>query len=528
MICLTRRRTAAVVAVSSVLNDEGHFYSNRVLEQYTSIAPTKVTLRQLITFARNMNEAKLLRSANYVRSELPVRIAHRIRGFQSLPFIVGLNDHISFVYNLYWQAFERFRKLPPILTVQDNEAFCRVLTEALGQHLTVIPRLAQGFMECERLLDEAAVNAFMGEMLRSRIGRRVLAQQHLRLSAIFMENHAPAAASPSTSGLFNLADVINKRQRPPPPPRDVSVVTVAPESALPANDPPQYFGIVCSNTSAYHALRKATTVASALMHNTYNVSGPPVHIDGHTQARFTYIPDHIEYVLLEALKNAMKATIERCGRDQAAVNRRPLEITICEGADDVVFRISDQGDGIPATTLPHLFSFAHASKRHPTSATSNSADDVTSTTEYQNLSQLAFLAATIHEQQTDYMGRQSSSAASAGEQPPALDRYYGPAISPASPALNLSSMSSAITPVRPPARPFSHDMTFSTQLSLSALPTRPMVHLGLGSPMLKVYVDFWGGSVDLFSMNGYGTDVYIRVDKHGVQTENFGGIKVEA
>ena len=43
----------------------------------------------------------LQRSAQYLQSELPVRIAHRIKGFRSLPFIVVTNPHILKVVSNY-------------------------------------------------------------------------------------------------------------------------------------------------------------------------------------------------------------------------------------------------------------------------------------------------------------------------------------------------------------------------------------------------------------------------------------------
>jgi signal transduction histidine kinase len=37
------------------------------------------------------------------------------------------------------------------------------------------------------------------------------------------------------------------------------------------------------------------------------------------------------------------------------------------------------------------------------------------------------------------------------------------------------------------------------------------VSLGIGLPMARVYANYWGGSLSLYSMNGYGTDVYITI-----------------
>lgn len=68
-----------------------------------------------------------MQSANYVRTELPIRIAHRIRDMQALPYVVVRQEMVAKVYEvgverltryalltylcfwqLYWDAFEKW------------------------------------------------------------------------------------------------------------------------------------------------------------------------------------------------------------------------------------------------------------------------------------------------------------------------------------------------------------------------------------------------------------------------------------
>lgn len=42
----------------------------------------------------------LLQSANYVRTELPTRLAHRIRDMQTLPFVVVTQEMVAKVYEV--------------------------------------------------------------------------------------------------------------------------------------------------------------------------------------------------------------------------------------------------------------------------------------------------------------------------------------------------------------------------------------------------------------------------------------------
>ena len=80
-----------------------------------------ISLRQLTFFGRTLTEARLFEAANYLRIELPTRLAHRLRDMQNLPFAVVTNSRIQDVYQLYYTAFDAFRKVPEIKTLEQNE-----------------------------------------------------------------------------------------------------------------------------------------------------------------------------------------------------------------------------------------------------------------------------------------------------------------------------------------------------------------------------------------------------------------------
>jgi hypothetical protein len=121
----------------------------------------------LTFFGRTLTESRLLSSANYVRTELPTRVAHRIRDMQTLPYVVVTNPHMSHVYELYYQAFESLRRVNEIKTVDDNDRFCKMISSTLQEHLTVIPKLAMGVLECQGLMKSEEMDRFMNTLLRS-------------------------------------------------------------------------------------------------------------------------------------------------------------------------------------------------------------------------------------------------------------------------------------------------------------------------------------------------------------------------
>jgi pyruvate dehydrogenase kinase 2/3/4 len=126
-----------------------------------------ISLRQLMVFGRSLTESRLISSANYVRTELPIRIAHRLRDMQRLPYVVVTNPHISDVYDLYYAAFDAFRRVKEIKTLEDNEQFCQEIGHMLKAHLTVIPKLAMGIIECSSLMDQKELDRFMNTVLKS-------------------------------------------------------------------------------------------------------------------------------------------------------------------------------------------------------------------------------------------------------------------------------------------------------------------------------------------------------------------------
>lgn len=109
--------------------------------------------------------ATLVDSAS--NSDILSRLAHRLRDMQTLPYVVVTNPHMSHVYELYYKAFETLRRIREIKTVEDNDKYCAIVSETLREHLSVIPRLAMGVLECQDLMRREGMDKFMNTLLRS-------------------------------------------------------------------------------------------------------------------------------------------------------------------------------------------------------------------------------------------------------------------------------------------------------------------------------------------------------------------------
>lgn len=359
---------------------------------------------------------------------------------QKLPYVVVTNSHISKVYKLYCEAFEAFRKFPEIKTVADNDAFCELLKNALRHHLSVIPSLAIGVLECRDMLEPEVIDAFMNTMLRSRISRRVIAEQHLALTETFNSPyHFPDSASSSSH--------------------------------------PDIVGEVFLKCNGADVVRQCGELTKRLARSVYGetVPIPEIRVDGHLDTTFPYIPSHLEYMIGELLRNSMQATIEtHRHRVSAGGEMPPIDVLICHAPQHIIFRVSDQGGGIPPEQLSTIWSFSKGSQSKTSSKISA-------------LSLAPTLSASPSELEFEIAGHTASGS-----------------------DLTISST----------CTPTSTRKGVGTDGSLTKFTSRPPnLRLGMGLPMSRVYAEYWAGKLELHSLEGFGTDAFLQLSKLGNKSE---------
>ncbi|THX15042.1 pyruvate dehydrogenase kinase [Aureobasidium pullulans] len=321
---MSKRRSISIVPPpwrpASVLDKYGmqnlHYFFVLIFCRWVEREARPISLRQLTFFGRLLTDTRLLGSANYVRLELPTRL----RDMQTLPYAALVNPHISHVYELYYSAFEKLRKVPEIKTLEDNDRFCDVVREQLRDHLSVIPRLAMGVLEISEAIPSDQCDKLVNSLLRSRISRRVIAEQHCALTkAYHSPDHLPPAAK------------------------------LHPEHG------DEFVGEIFLRCNAKEIVQDCADTISDLARQAYgsDVALPEVVIQGAEDIFFPYIPSHLEYIIGELLRNSFQATVERHGHKPP-----PIEVLICEAAQHVIIRVSDQGGGIDREGLPNLWSFS--------------------------------------------------------------------------------------------------------------------------------------------------------------------------
>jgi pyruvate dehydrogenase kinase 2/3/4 len=71
---------------------------------------------------------------------------------------------------------------------------------------------------------------------------------------------------------------------------------------------------------------------------------------------FMYVPSHLSHVLFEILKNSLRAVVERYGSDYEDTYP-PIKVVIAHGKEDVTIKISDEGGGIPRSSIPLVWTY---------------------------------------------------------------------------------------------------------------------------------------------------------------------------
>jgi hypothetical protein len=222
-----------------------------IIAEFAAQPITPVTLQDLLAFHNESEQCAL-----YVHRELPIRLARRVRAIEQLPFIVGTNPHIASVYTMYKDSFHTLVATEQPSDKRSLEKFTSVLSALVDSHLAVIPTLARGFMEAGKYMTMERKHGFLDEMIRARIGIRVLAEHYLSL-----------ASGPK----------------------------------------PGWIGVVNINASPKPIITSVCQHVQHLCDLNYGIY-PDFNYTGIKDASFAYLTIHMEYIFMELVKNAMRAT----------------------------------------------------------------------------------------------------------------------------------------------------------------------------------------------------------------------------
>mmetsp|Transcript_2165 Transcript_2165/g.4920 ORF Transcript_2165/g.4920 Transcript_2165/m.4920 type:complete len:447 (+) Transcript_2165:180-1520(+) len=292
------------------------------IESYAHRTAIQPMTMQALLQTNSYGDSALIKNAEWVRQQLSIRLAHRLYDFHRLPFIVIGNPFVRQTYDTYYMTFAKLLKVPSIDSKKAETDFIKFLEEQRGAHDRTVDFMGQGLKQLQMVCPDLKIDAFLDRFFLFRISRRTMIDHLVAL-------HYPRSG---WAGCINLeckpADVIRDR---------------------------------------------AEEVRESCRH-TYGIA-PLCNIGGNINTAFPFIPEHLSLIVIEILKNSMRATVEFYTMGNSL--QSPLEdsppplitdeselppvvVDVFKGKEDVIIKISDKGGGIPPAKLAKIWEFGYS------------------------------------------------------------------------------------------------------------------------------------------------------------------------
>ncbi|CAE8684535.1 unnamed protein product [Polarella glacialis] len=285
-----------------------------------------VTIQELLSRSAAVTDRSHLQHAQWIRQEMPVRLAHRLSDYLQLPFVVVCNTRFNEVFRLFLHAFETLVDSPEIKDERDVEQFSVTLRGLVRSTDDMVHMLQEGYGELQALLDGLVdLDDFLNQIFFTRIGNRVLAEH-------FLTVHKARANGLSD----NIIGVVDPRCRPAEQVQQLA----------------KSLGELCCDLYG---------------------DKPKVVLDGQLDTELSFVPEHLSFMLQEILKNAFRATVERHLPAREAIP--PVNVSVMKGSFDVTIKVSDRGGGMRQDQLEQIWRYGYTSTRETTSP-STAGDDL--------------------------------------------------------------------------------------------------------------------------------------------------------
>eukprot|EP00434_Breviolum_minutum_P012120 symbB.v1.2.010686.t1/scaffold685.1/size172784/4 len=275
----------------------------------------RVAIRQLLERSASVSDEHHLQHARWIQEEMPVRLAHRLSDFLQLPFVIVCNARFHEVFRLFLHAFDTLVESPPVKDTQDVEKFAQMLRQLVRGHDNTIHMLQEGYAELHALLEDLVeLEAFLNQTCFTRIGNRVLAEHFL----------AVHEARISGTGSKDFVGVVDPECRPG------ELITDLSES----------LGDLCEELYG---------------------TRPKVHLEGELDTKLSFVPEHLNFMLQEILKNSFRATLET----HLPSDPPPVTVEVLKGIFDVTIKVSDRGGGMLPEELREAWRYGQSCAKKP-------------------------------------------------------------------------------------------------------------------------------------------------------------------
>ena len=290
----------------------------------SAMPPTRVSITQLSMAARHATPQQSLLNAVFIHAELVARRAAMLQQFQQMPHELATSAGVQELMEKYRARLANLLRAPRPRTSEDENAFASEMREALPVQLgetrkafgVSLAEMAAAH-EGQRLPRElqAVVDRHIDRIFLSRVGIRFLVKHYL-------------ASREPVDGFMGIIE------------KDCCPVALCEATAAAVSE----------------AVRERFGAA------------PPIEVHaGDRSQTFTFVPEHLRFVVGELLRNSSRAALRwhahATGRDEASLSREDeaslpaVRVVVNVSGSSVTIKVADEAGGLPRSRLADVWSY---------------------------------------------------------------------------------------------------------------------------------------------------------------------------
>lgn len=253
---------------------------------------------------KEANSPLIITSAQLLHREVPIRLARRIVDLENLPDELPDAPSILKLREKLLASFDELINFPLPRSLENERAFMDIHRRVRMEHATMHAEVSDAIRQLQ--YEPQGLSASLDNFYNSRIGIRTLVDQHL-------------AAQEPVAG---------------------------------------FTGIVADKCSPVQIAQSVIDKVKPGWQEESMASGkklPEFHISGDHDAVYRYIPQHIELILSEVIKNAVVNSLAA-----SSSTPPPVSILVAGGPHGVCIKVSDLGGGMTRKQANALFSYRQA------------------------------------------------------------------------------------------------------------------------------------------------------------------------
>ncbi|KRY57184.1 putative [pyruvate dehydrogenase (acetyl-transferring)] kinase, mitochondrial, partial [Trichinella britovi] len=346
----------------------------RKIDDYAQFRPSALSMQSLVDFGKLRDERN---SFEFLKKELLVRLANIMKEVELLPSQLMETPSTKLVYQWYQESFQELLQYENANADESTlRDFSRQLSRVLKRHNTVVETMAEGLMEMKAThgidpVTQNNIQYFLNRFYLSRISVRMLIYQHGIY--FYMQSNLVKCT-------WNLARISMHLSK---------VGNYADDEAHPFYTSSRHIGCIDPNCNVVSIIEDAYENAKFLC-DRYYVTSPGIKIETinvlepSQPISIVYVPSHLYHIMVELLKNALRAVVEEHGKKDELP---PITIRVVKGREDLSIKgslrccrnfqisifnyksglltVSDQGGGVPRHIVGKLFNYMYTTASLP-------------------------------------------------------------------------------------------------------------------------------------------------------------------